>query len=122
MAVKKIDKSYYDITRTRLKNTSQLKSFPLYEDKDNKFLNITRSFNLKELSTNYFLVHQLDYEDRWDLLSYKYYDTSYLWWTIPLVNEIENPFEFPEAGTNIKILKYDYVYTILNELRKLGGR
>ena len=120
MAVTKVNKSYYDITGIRLKNTSHLKLYPIYKDDKRKFLNIFRSFNLRELDVRLFTTHQLDYEDRWDNLAYKYYDTTRLWWTIPMVNKIENPFEQPEAGTNIKVLKKDYVYSILNEMKKLG--
>lgn len=118
-----INKTYYEFTGKRLKNNSQLKAFNLLEDSDgNKLLNIFRTYSIKNLSINYFLIHELDYEDRWYNLSWKYYETPYLWWTIPMVNNIANPFEFPEAGTNIKILKSSYIYSVLNEIKELGKK
>jgi hypothetical protein len=39
-----------------------------------------------------------------------------------MVNNIANPFEFPEAGTNIKILKSSYIYSVLNEIKELGKK
>ena len=120
MSVTKINKTYYEVTDTRLKNTSQLKSYPIFEDDQNKFMNIFRCFNLRDLDINYFIVHELDYDERWDNLAYQYYETARLWWMIPLTNNIENPFEQPEPETNVKILKKEYVYDILNEIRDLG--
>jgi hypothetical protein len=60
-----INKTYYEFTGKRLKNNSQLKAFNLLEDSDgNKLLNIFRTYSIKNLSINYFLIHELDYEDR----------------------------------------------------------
>lgn len=123
MTIKQVEKSYFELTGKRLKNSSQLKGFNLIEDSDGtKFFNIFRAFNNRELDVRYFDIHELDYEDWWDFLSYKYYGTPYLWWVILLVNDIENPFEFPEAGTNIKILKKEYTFTILNEVKGLATK
>jgi len=123
MTMRKIEKSYFELTGKKLKNSSQLKAFNIYEDSDkNKFLNIFRAFKNRELDIRYFHTHELDYEDWWDYLAYQYYGTPYLWWVIPLVNNIENPFEMPEAGTNIKILKKEYTFTILNEIKGLATK
>jgi len=121
--LKRLNKSYFEITGNGLKNSSQLKGFNILEDTDkNKLLNIFRSYNIKVLDLKYFILHELDHEERWYNISYKYYETPYLWWIIPLVNNIENPFELPEPGTQLKILKNSYVYTILNEIKELGKR
>lgn len=121
--LKKLDKSYYEFTGKRLGNNSQLRAFNVLEDSDGtELLNIFRAYNIKNLNDNYYLIHELDYEDRWDNLSWKYYGTPFLWWVIPMVNDIENPFEIPEAGTNIKILKNNYIYSVLNEIKELGKK
>lgn len=41
---------------------------------------------------------------RIDLIAYKWYGSSSLWWAICWVNEIENPFEI-QPGTVLKIPK-----------------
>ena len=110
-----LKKSYYEITGKLLENSSQMNSFNIFQDEDsNKYMNIFRCFNI-DISINAYNMHPLDYEDTWDLLSYNYYKTCSFWWTIPLINKIENPFEMPAAGTNIKILKSELLYELLKQ-------
>nr|DAY14378.1 MAG TPA: baseplate wedge protein [Caudoviricetes sp.] len=41
-------------------------------------------------------------ENRLDLVSYKFYKTSRLWWVIAYASHIDNPFNIP-VGTNLRI-------------------
>lgn len=117
--ITELKETYNRITGKSLINNSQLAPFNLLLDSDkNKFFNLFRSFKMSNLDITYFIIHESDGRERWDSLSYQYYNTPYLWWTIPLVNKIENPFEIPEVGTNVKILKQDYVYNLLLEMKK----
>lgn len=51
----------------------------------------------------------------WYELSYKYYGTTRLWWTILIANNIINPFEV-KTGTRIKILKKEVISEILSSI------
>jgi hypothetical protein len=121
--IKKIEKIFYEITGTRLDNTSQLKMFNLMKDlKENEmFLNIFKSYTLSDIIKNtYFDSYEVENEDWWDNISYKFYGTPYLWWTIALTNHIVNPFEELNVGEQILILKSRYIYQILKEYKNIG--
>jgi len=121
MSIRELTQSYRKVTGKSLINNSQLTPFNLLQDNRNiKFLNIFRSSKLFDLDVEYFLTHELDDNDWWDNLSNEYYSTPYLWWTIPLINKIENPFEVPESGTNIKILKSEYIFSLINEMKEMS--
>ena len=121
MAITVIDKSYANVTGRSLINNTLLKSFNILKDDTTKFLNIFRSSKIFDLDIRYFLLHELGDNDWWDNLSQQYYATPYLWWTIPLINKIENPFEMPDAGTNIKVLRKDYIYNLLEETKEIAN-
>lgn len=121
MTIKK-NKSFFNVTKKLLNNTSQLWKFNIIEGTEHKYLNIFRSFSIDELDINYFHTHIIEEEDWWDNLSYKYYGTSRLWWSIPLINGIKNPMEEPEMDTRVKILKRDYLFIFLNETKGLSKR
>jgi hypothetical protein len=55
----------------------------------------------------------------WTMISFKAYQTIELWWLICLVNKIDNPLIYPETGTNIKILRPEYLPTIYAEIDKI---
>jgi hypothetical protein len=64
--IKKIEKIFYEITGTRLDNTSQLKMFNLMKDlKENEmFLNIFKSYTLSDIIKNtYFDSYEVENED-----------------------------------------------------------
>jgi hypothetical protein len=121
MELKKIDKTYYEETGRRLANVSQLKLFSMLQDIDfNKFLNIWRNFTISEKSISSILHHdtyEVQNDDWWDNISFKYYGTPNLWWLVALMNNVINPFEELEVGSHIKILKNKYLYQLLKEIR-----
>lgn len=59
--------------------------------------------NLDKLSDESFSSYIVLESDSWPTISYKFYNTVELWWLICKFNNIKDPFEFPEAGTVIKI-------------------
>jgi len=114
-----LNETYNKATKKSLINNSQLTAFNLLKDsQNNKFFNIFRAFILHDLDLTFFILHESDGGERWDNLSNLYYKTPYLWWTIPMANKIENPFELPETGENLYILKQEYIYNLLTEMRK----
>lgn len=53
----------------------------------------------------YFTV-TADYENRLDLVSYKYYGTCMYWWVIAIASEISDPFAVT-AGTLLRIPTFE---------------
>lgn len=56
-------------------------------------------------------------KDHWPGVAYKFYSDIKLWWIIASANHINNPLNFPDAGTILKIIKPNIVRTILGKLR-----
>lgn len=120
----KLDTTYYDETERRLNSTSFLNLFDILLDTDRstKFMNIFKSYTVNDQATTdilFFDTHEVDSNAWWDDISVEFYGTPYLWWVIALMNDIINPFEELEAGDNIKVLKPDYLYTILKDIERL---
>jgi nucleoid-associated protein YgaU len=98
--------------------------FNIYTDNnDFKFYNLLRNINLFPANNSEVEVsYNTKYNDTWHLISYKYYNTMDLWWLICAYNQIQNPVKMPEVGTELKILKANYVSTIISELNKQISR
>jgi len=60
-------------------------------------------------------LHRVSQGDvgRLDYLSYRYFNTSELWWVIADANDIEDPMDDSIIGTQLKILNYDELMTKL---------
>ena len=99
--------------------------FKVYEDTDYKWLFYNILKNISIFPANDPSVED-DYviqgHDTWVYISYKYYNTMDLWWLVCEYNGITNPTEFPETGSTIKLLKSNYVYSVLSELNKQLSR
>ena len=124
MATRKIDSTFYEETGKRLRNTSQLKLFNLLKDDDgDKFMNIFKSYELNEdveTDASLFDKYEVDNDDWWDNISYKFYGTPYLWWVLPLYNNMVNPFEDLEEGDTINVLKEEYMYVLLTDIEEIS--
>jgi hypothetical protein len=46
------------------------------------------------------------------------YGTTYLWWLICIINGIQNPFDPNIAGKQIKVLKRQYLKTVLDSIKQ----
>jgi hypothetical protein len=79
----------------------------------NKTINIV---NLNDIPTSKYYIYELSEKDTWTGISFKFYNTYKLWWLICKFNNIQNPFNELSAGDCIKVLKPQYVKTILNNL------
>lgn len=124
--MEKSTKSFYEITNHTLSNTSELNLYPLMYDTANNeyFLNIFRAYIVNfDVQNNvlFYLTHEVGDSDWFDTIADKYYGIPYLWWTIPLMNSMNNPFEDLNPGTNLKILKPSYLYQLLNEIRMVSS-
>lgn len=123
--IEKLEDTFYEITGKRLNNVSQLNQFPILKDlSDNTtFLNISRTYGINDKIKSYLLydLYEIANDDWWDSISYKYYDTPFLWWIIALMNGVVNPFEFLETGNNIYVLKQNYLYQLMKDIKNVGN-
>jgi hypothetical protein len=53
----------------------------------------------------------------WTTLSYDNYNTQHLWWLILAVNNIVNPLELPKTGNKYRIIRPEYIFTVLDQIR-----
>jgi hypothetical protein len=81
------------------------------------FYNILNNVCLpNDLSPSYFYVVKLTRKTAWTVISYNEYKTMNLWWLICIVNNIQNPIDYPVPGTQLKIIYPQYVKNILDEI------
>ena len=112
-------------TGKQIFSSSQLSMFNVLKDFDTdaKLLNIWKSFSLRNSITEsiiYYDMYVVEHIDWWDAISYKVYGESTYWWTIALVNNIVNPFEELYPGAHLKILKVQYMYQLVKEIKALS--
>ncbi len=124
MALKKItEKSFKDITKHTLEETSYLNLFNILRDSDNNyFLNIFRSYKINEdllLDILYYITYEIQDTDWFDSIAYKYYNEPKLWWLTLITNNIMNPFEEMEPGKNIKILRSTLIPRVYSEIKEI---
>jgi hypothetical protein len=94
--------------------------FNIYtDDEQNKFYNLLRSINIFPANdTSVEDEYLVSINDTWILISYKYYGTIFLWWLVCEYNRIQDPTKIPEPGTKIKLLKRNFVSSIISNLEK----
>jgi len=71
----------------------------------------------KKIPSAFFYVITLNRLLPWTSISYNEYQTMNLWWLICLVNQIDNPVKYPVPGTQLKIIKTEYIRQILDDIR-----
>ena len=93
--------------------------FNVYQNTDDQYYyNILRKVNFPEnIDESYFTTYTVPSNyTPYTLISYKVYGTIYLWWLICAFNRINNPVYFPPAGSSLKVLKPEYVRSVLQSL------
>lgn len=101
-----------------LKNTRYENIFKLYKNNSLYYYNLLQSVYLPDnINEEYLYYQQINKRMPWTTVSYNAYKTIDLWWLICLTNKVYNPIKFPEQGTLIKVIKPDYVGSVLNEIR-----
>ena len=114
MAIKRDD----GFTR-RLPQTSMLRMYNILVDGNgDRFVNIMKTYqtNPELLRQDIYEIYTVQEDDWWDNISTEAYDTPYLWWILPVINNITNPFESLTVGDEIKILRYTYIPQIFDDL------
>jgi len=121
-----LDETFYEATNNRLSNVSQLKIMNILKDlvDDTKFLNIFRSYSLNSSATAdavFYDLYSVDNDDWWDNISFKFYGNPNLWWLVTIMNNTVNPFEELVEGTEIKVLRKQYLYNVLADMENISN-
>ena len=93
--------------------------FNVYKNKDNYYYNLLRTVNFPQtIDSAYCYNYVVPYDNiTWTNISFIHYQATNLWWLICSINNIQNPVEFPKAGTILKILKPEYVSGVIQAIK-----
>ena len=94
--------------------------FKVYQtgSKNFYFYNIMKKITLpQDINNQYFFTYVLQKNIPFTALSYQAYGTTQLWWLICIVNDIKYPQDPKLVGTTLKIIKKDYVKSILDSIK-----
>lgn len=95
--------------------------FKVYQtgDKNFYFYNIIKNINVpSDINNEIFTLITLQENTPLPTLSYQLYGTTYLWWLICVLNNIQNPFDPNNSGKKLKVLKRQYLKTVLNSIKQ----
>lgn len=113
----------------KLGTSSFINLFPTFvydnEQVAERSLDIWNTYRLKILKNRdndtAFVFHNLRNSDTFPSLAFEYYQDQTLWWLVPLVNDMEDPFTelddiLQQEQPIIKILKQEFVGNIIYEI------
>jgi hypothetical protein len=84
--------------------------------------NINRTIQFEGLNKTEggtFESYQVIDGDTWNMISFKHYDTTMLWWLVCKLNGVINPTIEPEVGDVLRIMNKQSVGEVLNKLKEL---
>lgn len=87
-----------------------------------EIINIFNAFRIGEDKTanvSFYDEYIVEDGDRWDRLSYKFYNTVQLWWLLAKYNDIKDPFTGLVVGEEIKIIKPSLISGLILSLRDI---
>lgn len=100
---------------SNLEETRYENIFKVYLKDGYYIYNLFNRVNFEEfVDKDFYYLWRVQRPMPWTLLSYKHYDTINLWWLICLFNGIQNPVNFPELGSVLRILRPEHVRTVLD--------
>ena len=89
------------------------------DDEGFVFYNLLRNINIlpadDSLVEDEYIVKP---KDTWINIAYKYYDNMNLWWLVCEYNQTKDPTKMPKMGTKLKLLKIEFVNSIITELNR----
>lgn len=121
----KVDDTFFQLTGDQIANTSYMRLFNILLDTDRStyFMNIFKSVIINEEAQTDILLYDT-YEvadgEYWDNISYNVYGTPFLWWAVALMNDVTNPFEELEVGSNIKILRIENLQILFDDMDRIS--
>ena len=119
------DENFFELTNKEINNFSFMRLFNILldEDRETKFMNIFRSYILNDevfTETAFDTTYEVGNGEFWDNISWNLYETPYLWWILAILNNTVNPFEELEDGDILKVLRADFVYTLVKDLERIA--
>lgn len=125
MSITKVDETFFELTNRRLMPISQLQLFSILKDHDREtlFMNIFRSHSIELGITSdiiFYDTYEVGSNPFWDNISNELYGTPYLWWALAIFNNVVNPFEELEEGSNITYLRNEYIYVFMKDIERLA--
>ena len=125
MPITQPDTTFFKVTGKRLSSVSSLKLYPIFldNDRETKFLNLFRSYRLNEQVISdvvFYDSYEVSNNEYWDDIAFNLYGIPQLWWVVALINNVVNPFEELNDGDTLKVLKQNYIYTLMNDLESLS--
>ena len=107
-------------TLPTLDDTRYENIFKLAKDDKFFFYNIIKKISIPDdIQSEVYIEIRVNSKQPWTTLSDTIYGNQNLWWLICLVNKIYNPINNPELGSVYKVIKPEYVNTILQEIKRL---
>lgn len=93
--------------------------FNVYREKDVYFYNLLKTVNFPQsIDSSFYSNYTVPFDNiTWTNISFIHYHTTNLWWLICSVNNIQNPVEFPKAGTVLKILNPEVVTSVVKTIK-----
>ena len=123
----KVDETFFELTGIKLPPTSQLRLYDILldVDRETKFLNIFKNYSINDdvlTDVNFFDTYEVEGEgEAWlDNISFDVYGTPLLWWVVALFNNISNPFEELEPGSNLNVLRPSQLYTLFKDIEGIA--
>lgn len=101
-----------------LLSTSRYKDlYTLVDDEGNTYTETPSKIEIPESANDTYFVVNPDYENRLDLVSFKFYNTPLLWWVIAECSDIYNPLIVP-VGTVLRVPSKNTLYGFKGVLNK----
>lgn len=105
-----IKSSYYLKTGQALDKLSRYNIYKrLVDDEKNVYIESPNKMTIKQSKDDSFYQVEKGYENRMDLISYKFYGTPLLWWAIARANKIQDPMDVP-SGIVLRIPSMRNIY------------
>ena len=109
---------FSEIPENSYENIFRIYTSKYFSDKEFYFYNILNSVYIpKDVPPAYYYTITINRLLPWTAISYNEYRTMNLWWLICAVNQISNPVRYPVPGTQLKIIRPEFVRTILDNIK-----
>jgi hypothetical protein len=99
----------YKTSRSGNQKLSRYRNLGVLVDSNNShYLESPKKRVFRESPKDKIYIVESGYEDRIDMVSFKFYNTPHLWWVIAEVNHIKNPMRL-EVGIALRIPPLDEI-------------
>lgn len=91
--------------------------FSIYRKNGKYFYNLLNTINFpSNIRTDLYKDYIVRSGEIWPTISFKLYGSVTIWWTICVLNQIENPLVMPRPGTKIKVFTVAAINQVLQAM------